>query len=145
MKKFQSKTGLPEALGSTAHIPHTVPLAAPRKVSKEMCYISGCKSIRTDRDETMPDGTKERVYTQGKGDIVIRTKDGTVQGYVCYYHYQKILDEAGKDQLSCVRNEGINAPQEDIGFKPNTPQNLVEHLRVLEDQLADQWASSHDD
>lgn len=137
-----SKSGLPEALGSNAHIHE---LARPKKVSEEMCYISGCLSVRTNRDQTMPDGSVERIYEQGKGDIVIKSKDGTVHGYVCQYHYQKLLDEAGEGQLSCVRTEGINAPQQELPITEHAPPGLTDHLRQIEDQLAEQWVAGHDD
>jgi hypothetical protein len=141
-KKFQSKSGLPEALGSSAHIHEQT---RPKKVSEEMCYIPGCLSIRTNRDQTMPDGSVERIYEQGKSDIVIKSKDGTVHGYVCQYHYQKMLDEAGKDQLSCVRTEGISAPQQELPVTERAPAGLVDHLRQIEDQIAEQWSQLHDD
>lgn len=146
MSKYKSKSGLPEALGSHAHVGE--PPRPTRKVSEEMCYIDGCKSVRTNRDITLPDGTKERLYDQGKGDVVIRTKDGHVRGYVCQFHYQKILDEAGKDQLSEASRAEDRTTQNEMPMRTNTPHGLLDNLTKVQhdleaqrdEQLAAEWS-----
>ena len=138
-KKFQSKSGLPEALGSDAHLQAQQPSGKP----KPMCDIPNCLTRRGERLER-PGHATEWVMLRGFGEVVIYGKGGTIQGHVCQKHYIEILDKAGKDQLSCVRQDSLNVPQESFGYRPTTPPNLLTHLNAIEDQLAEQWVQEHD-
>jgi hypothetical protein len=131
---------LPEAIGSKAH-------GAKRDerppTKQAWCDIPNCLTRRGERVE-LPGGQWDYVKLRGFGEVAIQGKDESVVGHVCQKHYVEILNKAGKDQLSCVREQGITSPQESLGYKPTTPPNLVDHLRAIEDQLADQWAAEHD-
>jgi hypothetical protein len=170
-KKFQSKSGLPEALGSTAH--QREPEQGVHLPSKAMCDIPGCKTLRIGM-ETLPSGERVPVFVQGKGDVVIRTGDGTRHGYVCQEHYLKILTEAGKDQLSVAARNEERIAQPDLNAPAPKPSGLIDHLneiertvlaraddlhnadrwqaereeaerlRQLDDEQADRWAQDHD-
>lgn len=129
-RKFQSKSGLPEAIGSTAHQPSTERPYKPR----EMCDIPGCRSRRT-RLEKLPDGNEQWLYAQGYGEIVIRTEGGKVHGHVCQVCYMRILEQSGEDQLSCAARTEERIAQTDMPLRADKPRGLVDHLMKIQDQL----------
>lgn len=141
-KKFQSKTGLPEALGSNAHLPSGPRSEDPNR--PEMCQAENCQGYRKEV-VTLPNGKRQGVYERAKAAIYIRDKHGNLLAAVCQKCHIEHLEAQGKDQLSQVRIEGINAPQGEMLTRSDTPPGLIDHLRQIEDQLAEQWAAGHDD
>lgn len=125
--KFQSKSGLPEAMGSEYR-----PGYGNNFKAKPMCGIRHCNSRRIGR-EIMPSGEVQYTYTQGYGEIVIRTNDGTEHGHVCAICYQKFVDQAGKDYLSvAAKTEAERVTQPDMRIPTSTPSGLVDHLALIE-------------
>lgn len=115
MSKYKSKTGLPEALGSGAHLPAPRPYGGSKPTP--MCDIPNCRTRRGERVR-LSAGGHEYVMQQGFGDVVIKGHDGGVRGYVCQQHYVEMIEAAGKDQLSQTRNPVTESPAErwDIGY-----------------------------
>jgi hypothetical protein len=173
-KRFQSKSGLPEALGSTAHQHVSNNGEGVHYPSKAMCDIPGCKTRRIGM-ETLPSGERVPVYGQGRGDVVIRTEDSVRHGYVCQEHYLKIITAAGKDQLTVAARNEERIAQPDLNAPAPRPSGLIDHLneiertvlakaddlhnaerwqsereeaeriRQLDDEQADRWADEHGD
>jgi hypothetical protein len=132
----RSRTGLPEAIGSTAH--HRKYENDPPKYP-DLCEIRDCHSLRVGL-QPRPDGKMEGIYERGKAEIYLRDKRENFIGAVCQSCYSRILDSAGKDQLSQVRFPEC----QQFELIDRTPQHLKDHLVEIEDQLADQWAADHD-
>lgn len=152
-----SKSGLPEALkalgGSKQRDDGEHPHNPPKlhKPSEAMCDIPGCLTRRVGM-ETMPNGERKPIFDQGFGDVVIKTKNGTLHGYVCQEHYIKILDEAGKDQLSCAGRSEQRIAQPDLRDPAQSPRGLIDHITELEqhfraseteEALAERMAERH--
>lgn len=127
MKKFESKSGLPEAIGSQ-YRPELHPKFQPRI----MCGWRNCKSRRIGH-EVLPGGEIVHTYAQGFGDIVIRTDDGVVHGHVCQACYIAHLTQCGLDQLSVAQKvEAERVAQPDLKMSTSTPRGLVDHLTQIE-------------
>lgn len=140
MTRKYSNSGLPEQLGSNAYANR---YSEPQQgfKPKPMCGIPECKTRRTGW-EKLPNGDKLPVYSQGFGEVVICTSDGKVHGHVCQVHYQRIIDDAKLDQLSCAARAEDRQAQTDIPLRTDAPRGLVDHLTKIQDTL--QSAQQHE-
>lgn len=60
----------------------------------------------------------------GKGDIAIQDQNGQPIGYVCQKGYMNRMMALGKDQLACVKVEGIKPPEQPYQTTLNQQANL---------------------
>lgn len=142
-----SKSGLPEALKALGSPKETGILTTAKGDDPnrpKMCQAENCQGYRS-HVVTLQNGKREGVYERSRAEIYIRDEKKNLIAAVCQKCHQKHLDERGLDQLSQVRTEGINAPQQDLPVTERAPPGLVDHLRQIEDQIAEQWSHLHDD
>lgn len=147
----KSKSGLPEQLGSNAYTERYIEPQASFK-PRIMCGIPNCQTRRV-RKERLPNGEEQWLYSQGYGEVVIRTDDGKVHGCVCQAHYQRIIDDAKLDQLSCAARAAYRQAQTDIPLRTDAPRGLVDHLTKIKDTLQhaqqneseERWQRERDD